>query len=119
MHTAACIVLCSQGIKPKSRHSYHRISNIPERAAVPKEVILIDAMPVTAVGKIFKPTLRNDITTRLVNDILGKALAGDNFSVEVEASKKYGQIVKVSSPALNDDRLKELLGGFAFKSELA
>ncbi|BFM18424.1 acyl-CoA synthetase [Maricurvus nonylphenolicus] len=94
------------------------VDNIAERAAVPKEVIIIDAIPVTAVGKIFKPTLRNDITSRLVNDILSNALEGESFSVDVEASKKYGQIVKVTSPALNADRLKELLGGFAFKSEL-
>lgn len=95
------------------------VDNIAERAAVPKEVIIIDAIPLTAVGKIFKPTLRNDITARLVNDIFDKALDGESYNVDVEASKKYGQIVKVSSAALNEERLKELLGGFAFKSELA
>lgn len=94
------------------------VDNIAERAAVPKEVIIIDAIPVTAVGKIFKPTLRNDITARLVNDILGKALSSADFTVEVETNKKFGQIVKVSSQALNEAHLKELLGGFAFKSEL-
>ena len=34
-------------------------ANIPERPALPKSVLLIDALPVTAVGKIFKPTLRD------------------------------------------------------------
>ena len=33
--------------------------NITERAAVPKRVYIIDPMPVTAVGKIFKPALRH------------------------------------------------------------
>jgi fatty-acyl-CoA synthase len=29
-----------------------------ERPAAPKRVTIIDAMPVTAIGKIYKPTLR-------------------------------------------------------------
>jgi len=93
--------------------------NIPERAAIPKEVILIDEMPVTAVGKIFKPTLRNDITQRLVNNLLGQLADASAFSVEVETSKKYGQIVKVSSNQLIDEQLTETLGGYSFKYELA
>jgi fatty-acyl-CoA synthase len=34
-----------------------------ERPAVPKRVIIIDAMPVTAVGKIFKPALREQLSS--------------------------------------------------------
>ncbi|WP_299773205.1 AMP-binding protein [uncultured Pseudoteredinibacter sp.] len=35
----------------------HAQKNIPERAAIPKNIHIIDEMPVTAVGKIFKPAL--------------------------------------------------------------
>lgn len=34
-------------------------ARIPERAAHPKAVHLIEAMPLTAVGKVFKPALRD------------------------------------------------------------
>jgi len=34
--------------------------NIAERAAIPKQVTIVDPMPVTAIGKIFKPALRYD-----------------------------------------------------------
>jgi len=91
--------------------------HIAERAAIPKEVILIDAMPVTAVGKIFKPTLRKDITRRLVESVLREQLGDKPFSVVVESSKKYGKIVSVESSYLSDGQLIELLGGYAFKSQ--
>jgi len=39
--------------------------NIGERAAVPKEIHIVDQIPLTAVGKIFKPALRWDATRRI------------------------------------------------------
>jgi fatty-acyl-CoA synthase len=53
---------------------------ITERAAVPKEVVIRDALPVTAVGKPYKVALRADATVREIRDALaraGVALAGD------------------------------------------
>ncbi len=40
--------------------------NIGERAAIPKRVIIIDEMPLTSVGKIFKPALRRDAIKRAI-----------------------------------------------------
>ena len=37
----------------------HLERNVKEPPARPKRVVLLDALPVTAVGKIFKPTLRD------------------------------------------------------------
>lgn len=94
------------------------IASIDERAAVPKEVILIDAMPVTAVGKIFKPALRNQVIEGLVREILHQEIPDRPFRVNVEADKKYGQLVRISGSGLKEERLNELLGGYAFSSEL-
>ncbi len=44
-------------IDPEELHAL-ATSRIPERAAHPKSIHIIDAMPLTAVGKIFKPRLR-------------------------------------------------------------
>jgi len=49
--------------------------NIGERAAIPKDVIITDQIPLTAVGKIFKPALKWDITQRIYTEEL-KALGG-------------------------------------------
>lgn len=38
---------------------------ISERAAVPKEITIVDQLPLTAVGKIFKPDIRNLAATRI------------------------------------------------------
>lgn len=46
---------------------------VTERAAAPKDVIVIDAIPVTAVGKPFKPALREDAAVRLLRDELAEA----------------------------------------------
>ena len=39
----------------------HRVT---ERAAAPKEVVVLDALPLTGVGKLYKPALRVDATRR-------------------------------------------------------
>ena len=44
----------------------HCQSEIAERAAVPRSVRVIEAMPLTAVGKIFKPALRLDAAQHCV-----------------------------------------------------
>ncbi len=45
-------------------------TQIPERAAIPKRIEFIDAMPVTAVGKIFRPALRQRITQMALQEAL-------------------------------------------------
>jgi fatty-acyl-CoA synthase len=46
---------------------------ITERAAVPKEVVIRDALPVTAVGKPYKVALRADAVVREIRDALARA----------------------------------------------
>jgi fatty-acyl-CoA synthase len=50
----------------------------PEPAAVPRAIRLIDALPVTAVGKVYKPALLQDAVHRLVRTELdGRRLTGE------------------------------------------
>lgn len=44
--------------------------NVSERAAVPKRIEIIDAMPMTAVGKIFRPALRQQISAAVLQEHL-------------------------------------------------
>lgn len=76
---------------------------ISERAAMPKSIMVIDEMPLTAVGKIFKPELRR----RQVGQALQQALddAGVRVrSLHVEADEgKHGVCASVT---VTDARLK-------------
>jgi fatty-acyl-CoA synthase len=58
------------------------VERVAESAAAPKSVIVIDAIPVTAVGKPYKLPLRADAARRVVTD----ALAGLPGVVEVRAA---------------------------------
>lgn len=92
--------------------------HIPERAAVPKDILIIDVMPLTAVGKIFKPDLRNDITKRVVREELAKLNIND-VEISVVIDKKKGQCVTVTlADASAVDTVKQKLGQFAFKSNV-
>jgi len=61
-------------------------NNIGERAAVPKEIIIMDQIPLTAIGKIFKPALRWDATRRIYEKEL-EALGDLADSVEVTVAE--------------------------------
>ena len=99
---------------------------ISERPALPKEVIIIEEMPMTPVGKIFKPQLRWDITRRVYTDALNPLKqAGVNFSVAVGEDKQYGTLATVNiKPADKIDRKKieaqieKLIGVFTTKYKI-
>jgi fatty-acyl-CoA synthase len=71
--------------------------NISERPALPKEVIVIETIPTTAVGKIFKPELRWDIAKKHFNQQLSYLKdEGLEVCAEVGESKSLGRICKVT-----------------------
>ncbi len=64
----------------------HLKKTVGERAAIPKEVILLDEVPLTPVGKIFKPALRWDAIRRVYEREL-QALGETAESVEVKVTE--------------------------------
>lgn len=78
--------------------------HISERAAVPKRIEFIDAMPLTAVGKIFRPALRQMIAESIVSDVL--ASMGVTATISSETEKKRGLVISI---ALDDkDKISEV-----------
>lgn len=66
-------------------------AHIGERAAVPKEVYVVDQIPLTAVGKIFKPALRWDATKRVYEEELqGLGELVRSVAVSVAEDKVHG-----------------------------
>jgi fatty-acyl-CoA synthase len=69
----------------------------PERAAVPVEIVLIDPMPLTGVGKVFKPQLRWDAARRVFAQSLGPLIEqGLNCEVSVGAHDTHGSLATVT-----------------------
>jgi len=73
--------------------------HIPERAACPKRIEILDAMPVTAVGKIFRPALRQ----KIIQLTLQEALTEQGISAQVQCThdpqKGLSTVVRVADPS--------------------
>jgi fatty-acyl-CoA synthase len=70
--------------------------NVGERAAVPREIVIVPEIPLTPVGKIFKPRLRWDATRRVYEEEL-EALGGlaAECEVSVGEDKVHGTLVGI------------------------
>ena len=53
------------------------LERVPERAAAPKAVTVLDALPVTAIGKPYKLALRADATRRAIAEALAPVDGAD------------------------------------------
>jgi len=97
---------------------------IPERAAVPSEVVVSDSIPVTAVGKIYKPELRFDASRRVLEAAL-RGIDAATFEVSVAADPRHGTLAKVvGMPWQGDARaleaaVREALDRFTVRYELS
>jgi len=67
--------------------------HVPERAAVPVRIEIIPQMPMTAVGKIFKPRLRHLAIERVVGEML-KA-SGIDATITVRDDKRLGTVAMI------------------------
>ena len=90
----------------------HARVHIHERAAYPKHVEVLDELPKTAVGKVFKPELRKLAIRRVYNAALDEAgVAAQVF--EVIDDKKRGLVARVATTGEADpERVTEALGAF-------
>lgn len=88
----------------------HARAHIQERAAIPKYLEIIDELPKTAVGKIFKPDLRK----RAIQRIYDQALDGTGAHVvEVIDDRKLGLIACLSrGPETSEEAVTERLNSF-------
>ena len=99
--------------------------HIGERAAVPKRVVIIDALPLTAVGKIFKPALVRMQIEEVVSEILADIDAVDAAQVSAQADNLYGTVVQIEitpAPGVEAEAareaVREVMGRYAFHYEL-
>lgn len=83
---------------------------ISERAAVPKRIEMIAEIPVTAVGKVFKPALRNRATEFAVNSLLKERALTLECNAIFDATRGQLVDIKGATPEMQAD-IVELLKG--------
>ena len=98
-------------------------ANIAERAAIPKAVNVIKDMPLTAVGKIFKPTLVGQEIQRIIESELTNTLSHLTWSVEVLPNKQKGllatiQIETVAELTKIEQDIQQQLTAYSFKYQI-
>jgi fatty-acyl-CoA synthase/long-chain acyl-CoA synthetase len=92
--------------------------HVHERAACPKHIDVLDELPKTAVGKVFKPALRKMAITRIYNDALEKAGVPARV-VSVVEDKKRGLVAEVAANGATEAQIGDVLGAFTRPWELA
>jgi fatty-acyl-CoA synthase len=99
----------------------HAQQAIGERPAWPKQFHIVDAIPVTSVGKIFKPQLRCDAAARLVSDVLREQHRLPDAQVRASAGGPRGLIVHVTLPPTAETALPavtQALASYLFEARV-
>ena len=85
--------------------------HVHERAAIPKHLTVLEALPKTAVGKVFKPDLRKHAITRVYNGALEEAGLAARV-VSVTDDKKRGLVAQVAANGSSDAEINGVLNNF-------
>ncbi|HVW52157.1 MAG TPA: acyl-CoA synthetase [Trinickia sp.] len=89
-------------------------SEIGERAALPKRIRIVEAMPLTGVGKLFKPELkRRETVDALLSALTEAGIEGASVSAVQDPSR--GTVLRVELPGCEMEAIAaSVLGRFPF-----
>jgi fatty-acyl-CoA synthase len=101
-------------------------THVAELAAAPVEIVILDTMPVTAIGKIYKPALRQDAIRRAFEAELKPIMeAGTWIAVTVENHEVHGTVAIVSVSNVPEGqgdtvrgKILQALGRYPVKAEV-
>lgn len=93
-------------------------NHIAERAACPVAVFPLDQMPLTPVGKIFKPALRDLALRHAVNEAVQARIGTAPVAIELEtaAGRPHVTVYLSNVDAADAGEAAAALGGFAFET---
>nr|WP_269117376.1 AMP-binding protein [Ramlibacter monticola] len=90
-----------------------------ERPAVPRRVVVLDTLPTTAVGKVYKPALRARAIELKLRELFAAAAPGVALELTV-AEKGGGYVADATVPGAADpqleQRLRDALGAIAVET---
>lgn len=118
--------VCYVSLRPGAQASVEELRNfaegeIAERPAWPKQIYIVDKIPVTGVGKIFKPDLRADAAKRLVDQIIVETFGADSAAVTATPGGKRGMLIEVTLPqavAWKKEQVEKALEGYVFEARV-
>ncbi len=99
----------------------HAQSHIDERPAWPKQIHVIETVPLTSVGKIYKPGLRCDAARLMVSDLVQTVLGAGTAKVDVKEGGARGMLVEVAlGPADQEvaSKVEQALATFLFEAKV-
>ena len=83
--------------------------NINEPPAKPKRVVVLESLPVTAVGKIFKPALRDLAVKEKVRSEIDRIFgAANRAEIHVDKDDKLNAVVRISVDTDDTGRIRAL-----------
>ncbi|MFP4044570.1 MAG: acyl-CoA synthetase [Rhodosalinus sp.] len=103
-------------VTPEELMEHARV-HIHERAAFPKHIEILDELPKTAVGKVFKPDLRKRAIARVYGGALEKA-GLDARVAEVVDDPKRGLVARIEGGA-DEGQIAHALSAFTRPWEMA
>ncbi len=90
----------------------HSKEHVHERAAHPRHVEVLDELPKTAVGKVFKPDLRKRAITRIYNKALEEAGLNARVAQMID-SKRRGLVAQLEKTGdVDEAAVGHVLGNF-------
>ena len=99
--------------------------HVPERAAVPKDINIIDEMPLTAVGKLFKPELVCREISQVISKLLTPEFGDQGLKIEAAPDKRLGinSTITITLTKDQDEQsvqqsVKELFTAFSFNYQV-
>ena len=118
--------VCYVALRPGAQASEdelhdHAHQTIAERPAWPKQIHIVDAIPLTTVGKIYKPALRCDAAARLLQQVLRGQLGVPEAQVQVQEGGRRGMRVRVTLPPSARDQhpaVEQALASYLFEAEV-
>jgi fatty-acyl-CoA synthase len=100
----------------------HCRREISESAATPRHVRVIEVMPLTAVGKIFKPALRKDASERCVRGVMSQIGPCEGVTVDIaEHGAAFCVVLRSEQPNREElvNRIRCALEHYAFRVEVS
>jgi len=92
-------------------------AGVLEPPARPRAIVVIEDMPMTPVGKIFKPRLRELAAEAAAKEALAGALGDASFSVSA-AHEPKGLVLRAKVPRALGDAARAALGAFPVEFEV-
>ena len=118
--------VCYVALRPgasatKDELQAHAQRTIGERPAWPKQIHIVEAIPLTSVGKIYKPQLRCDAAARLVARVVQEQLGLPDAKVQATEGGRRGMRVSVTLPEagrLAVPAVEQALSTFLFETQV-